>query len=158
VYVLPTIAQAAKWPEVGCNSLSLSAHFSTAITFILLEAPLLKMGQVIFCDIKKKKINGDKATSISSPSEPSCDYDENLIDKVSSASYGAGLDIQQSQISGDVPSEDILTTKDYYSGSTAAKFSLIPCMGSVETDENAIDKVSSASYAAGILFENEEGE
>lgn len=116
------------------------------------------MGQIASFGQKKKRNTGDKASSMSPPSEPSCEYDETLIDKVSSASYGAGLDPKQSQISGTVQSEEPSTTKDNYTGFTAAKSSLTTSVGSDEADENAIDKVSSASYAAGIQLEKEEGE
>ncbi len=116
------------------------------------------MGQIASFSQNKKRNTGDKSSSISSPSEPSCECDETLIDKMLSASYGAGLDLKQSQISGSVQSEEPLTTKDYYLGLTAAKSSLTTGVGLDETDENAIDKVSSASYAAGIQLEKEEGE
>jgi hypothetical protein len=115
------------------------------------------MGQ-IYCNLKTTRRNTEDALdSIPPASENSNRDDENLIDKVSSASYAAGIDRRQSsQINGTMKSNEPVDTEGYKSFAGAKHSSTVSSEGSDKNDENAIDKVSSASYAAGIEFENED--
>ncbi len=115
------------------------------------------MGQ-IYCNLNTARRNTEDTLGSTPPaSENSNRYDENFIDKVSSASYAAGIDRRQSsQINGTLKSSEPFDTEGEKSFAGAKHSSTVSSEGSDQNDESAIDKVSSASYAAGIEFENED--